>query len=41
MRDPEMIFALHKKSQQFIPYYYLNDYAGIRWAEEGILLNRR
>lgn len=29
MRDPEMIIALHKKSQQFIPYYYRNDYMGL------------
>lgn len=46
MRDPEMIFALHKESQQFIPYYYRNDYMGmeqysVRWTEEGVLLNRR
>lgn len=46
MRDPEMIFALHKESQQFIPYYYRNDYAGIeqysvKWTGEGVLLNRR
>ena len=46
MRDPEMLFALHKESQQFIPYYYRNDYCGIeqysvRWTNEGILLNRR
>lgn len=46
MRDPEMIFVLHKESQQFIPYYYRNDYMGveqysIRWTDEGILLNRR
>ena len=45
MRDPEMIIALHKESQQFIPYYYRNDYMGmeqysVRWTEEGILLNR-
>ena len=26
MRDPEMLFALHKETQQFIPYYYRNDY---------------
>ena len=26
MRDPEMIIALHKESQQFVPYYYRNDY---------------
>ena len=25
MRDPEMLFALHKESQQFVPYYYRND----------------
>ena len=46
MRDPEMIIALHKESQQFVPYYYRNDYKGIvlycvRWTDEGILLNRR
>lgn len=46
MRDPEMIFALHKESQLFIPYYYRNDYLGveqysIKWTEKGILLNRR
>ena len=46
MRDPEMIFALHKESQQFIPYYHSNDYMGIeqysvRWTGKGILLNRR
>ena len=46
MRDPEMIIALHKESQQFVPYYYRNDYMGIeqysvRWTNEGILLNRR
>lgn len=46
MRDPEMLFALHKESQQFIPYYYRNDYAGIeqysvKWTDEGVLLNRR
>ena len=46
MRDPEMIFAHHKESQQFIPYYYRNDYMGMeqysaRWTDEGILLNRR
>ena len=46
MRDPEMIFALHKESQQFVPYYYRNDYMGmeqysVRWTEEGVLLNRR
>lgn len=46
MRDPEMLFALHKESQQFIPYYYRNDYCGIeqysvRWTNEGVLLNRR
>ena len=29
MRDPEMLFALHKETQQFIPYYYRNDYCGI------------
>ena len=38
MRDPEM--------QQFIPYYYRNDYCGIeqnsvKWSEDGIFLNRR
>ena len=43
---PEMIIALHKDSQQFVPYYYRNDYMGIeqysvRWTDEGILLNRR
>ncbi len=26
MRDPEMIIALHKESQQFVPYYYRNDF---------------
>lgn len=46
MRDPEMLFALHKESQQFIPYYYRNDYCGIeqysvKWTNEGVLLNRR
>lgn len=46
MRDPEMIFALHKESQQFIPYYYRNDYMGIeqnsvKWSEDGVFLNRR
>lgn len=46
MRDPEMIIALHKESQQFVPYYYRNDYMGmeqysVRWTNEGILLNRR
>ena len=46
MRDPEMIIALHKESQQFVPYYYRNDYMGmeqysVRWTDEGILLNRR
>ena len=46
MRDPEMIFALHIDSQQFIPYYYRNDYMGVvqysvKWTDEGILLNRR
>lgn len=46
MRDPEMILALHIESQQFIPYYYRNDYMGmeqysIRWTNEGVLLNRR
>lgn len=46
MRDPEMLFALHKESQQFVPYYYRNDYMGmeqysVRWTEEGVLLNRR
>ena len=24
MRDPEMLFALHKDTRQFIPYYYRN-----------------
>ena len=46
MRDPEMIIALYKESQQFVPYYYRNDYMGmeqysVRWTEEGVLLNRR
>ena len=46
MRDPEMLFALHKETQQFIPYYYRNDYCGIeqnsvKWSEDGIFLNRR
>ena len=46
MRDPEMIIALHKESQQFVPYYYRNDYMGMeqysaRWTDEGVLLNRR
>ena len=46
MRDPEMIIALHKESQQFVPYYYRNDYMGmeqysVRWTEEGVWLNRR
>lgn len=44
MRDPEMLFALHKETQQFIPYYYRNDYIGmerysVRWTEKGVLLN--
>ena len=44
MRDPEMLFALHKETRQFIPYYYRNDYCGIeensvRWSEDGIALN--
>ena len=46
MRDPEMLFALHNETRQFIPYYYRNDYCGIeensvRWSEDGIFLNRR
>ena len=46
MRDPEMIIALHKESQQFVPYYYCNDYIGMeqysaRWTDKGVLLNRR
>ena len=46
MRDTEMLFALHKETQQFIPYYYRNDYCGIeqnsvRWSEDGIALNPR
>lgn len=46
MRDPEMIIALHKESQQFIPYYYRNDYMGveqysIKWTEKGVLPNSR
>jgi len=46
MRDPEMIIALHKESQQFIPHYYRNDYMGVeqysvRWMEDGVLLNRK
>lgn len=46
MRDPEMLFVLHKESQQFIPYYYRNDYMGVeqysvKWTAEGVLLNRR
>lgn len=46
MRDPEMIIALHKESQQFIPYYYRNDYMGVeqysvKWMEKGVLMNRR
>ena len=46
MRDPEMLFALHKETWQFIPYYYRNDYCGIeedsvRWSEDGIALNPR
>ena len=46
MRDPEMIFALHIESQQFIPYYYRNDYMGmeqysVKWTDKGVLLNRR
>ena len=46
MRDPEMLFALHKDTRQFIPYYYRNDYCGIeensvRWSEDGIALNPR
>lgn len=46
MRDPEMLFALHKETRQFIPYYYRNDYMGVeqysvKWTDEGILLNRR
>jgi len=44
MRDPEMLFALHNETRQFIPYYYRNDYCGIeqnsvRWSEDGIALN--
>ena len=39
MRDPEMLFALHKETRQFIPYYYRNDYCGIeensvRWSDK-------
>ena len=46
MRDPEMLFALHKETRQFIPYYDRNDYMGVeqysvKWTDEGILLNRR
>ena len=46
MRDPEMLFALHNETRQFIPYYYRNDYCGIeensvRWSEDGIALNPR
>ena len=46
MRDPEMLFALHNGTRQFIPYYYRNDYCGIeqnsvRWSEDGIALNPR
>ena len=46
IRAPEMLFALSKESQQFVPYYYRNDYMGmeqysVRWTNEGILLNRR
>lgn len=46
MRDPEMIIALHKDGQQFIPYYYRNDYMGreqysVRWTDKGVLLNCR
>lgn len=29
MRDPEMLILLDKATQQFIPYYYRNDYCGI------------
>lgn len=29
MRDPEMQFALDTATQQFIPYYYCNDYIDI------------
>ena len=46
MGDPEMLFALHNGTRQFIPYYYRNDYCGIeqnsvRWSEDGIALNPR
>ena len=39
MRDPEMLFALHNETRQFIPYYYRNDYCGIeensvRWSDK-------
>lgn len=45
-RDPEMMIALHKESQQFIPNYCRNDYMGmeqysVEWAEKGVLLNPR
>ena len=40
MRDPEMIIALHKESQQFVPDYMGMEQYSVRWTEEGILLNR-
>ena len=45
-RPRNALFALHKETRQFIPYYYRNDYMGVeqysvRWTDEGILLNRR
>ena len=41
MRDPEMIIALHKESQQFVPDYMGMEQYSVRWTDEGILLNRR
>lgn len=29
MRDPEMLFLLMFDTQQFIPYYFRNDYCGV------------
>lgn len=37
MRDPEMLFALHKESQQFVPYYYRK----IIWVWSSIVLDGR
>lgn len=46
MCDPEMLFAPHIETQQFIPYHYRNDYCGMeqnsgKWSEDGVFLNRR